>query len=152
VKVIADLHRDLLDPVLRAGISVLKTSDEELGVAHGGIPEVEQTVESLVAGDATDVVVTRASEPTVARWGGRWYVVEPPRLDVVDERGGGDATTAALAVGVARRWDAEQVLRLAAAAGAASVARRGLASANADAVETLIPHARVEPLERSGRR
>jgi 1-phosphofructokinase len=149
VRVVADLHRSLLEPVLRGGISVLKTSDEELGVEDADVPEIEEAVQSLVGQGAQDVVVTRAGEPTVASWAGRWYLVEPPKLDVVDARGGGDATTAA--VGVARDWDGERVLRLAAAAGTASIARRGLASASADAIETLLPFVQVEPLQPVGR-
>lgn len=147
VRVVADLHHNLFGPALRGGVSVLKTSSDELGVTGRGTGEVEAAIEKLVEQGARDVVVTRAEEPTIAFWSGEWFLVEPPRLDVVDGRGGGDATTAALAVGVARGWSATDVLSLAAAAGAASVARRGLASAELEAIETLRPFARVERLE-----
>jgi 1-phosphofructokinase len=161
-----ELHSRVLTRAVRGGVCVLAghpdPSDRwrdlyerltrdlgSLGVEDADVPEIEEAVQSLVGQGAQDVVVTRAGEPTVASWAGRWYLVEPPKLDVVDARGGGDATTAA--VGVARDWDGERVLRLAAAAGTASIARRGLASASADAIETLLPFVQVEPLQPVGR-
>ncbi len=144
VEVVADLSGDLLDATLRGGVSTLKTSAEELGVQDGGRAEVEGAIKGLVGRGAQSVVVTRESEPAIAYWSGCWYEVEPPRLEVVDGRGGGDATTAALAVGIARDASAVEILRLAGAAGAASIARRGLASAKEEAIRTLLPHVRVE--------
>jgi fructose-1-phosphate kinase PfkB-like protein len=54
--------------------------------------------------------------------------------------------TAALAVAVAQGRPSEEALRLACAAGAANVARRGLASAGSDLIAQLVERVEVERL------
>jgi hypothetical protein len=63
--------------------------------------------------------------------------VEAPQFTPNDNRGGGDAITAALAVGLARGDALGDALRLGAAAGALNVTRRGLASVEPDHAERL---------------
>jgi 1-phosphofructokinase len=146
VEVVADLRGDLLDAVVE-NVTTLKVSADELGLEEQSVADVAREAEALQRRGAGNVVVTRADEPTVARYGPATYVVEPPRLEVVDSRGGGDAATAALTIALRRALDADGALRLSAAAGATSVARRGLGSANPEAVENLMGHVDVRPLE-----
>jgi 1-phosphofructokinase len=63
--------------------------------------------------------------------------VEAPQFTPNDSRGGGDAITAALAVGLARGDQLGDALRLGAAAGALNVTRRGLASVEPDHADRL---------------
>jgi 1-phosphofructokinase len=116
-------------------------SDEEL-VRDGLIADRSQA--AAVAGldvlrdlGATDVVISRGAEPTVALVGGQRYLVVAPSLEIVEARGSGDSMTAALAAGVAVGLDAEAMLGLAVAAGAVNVTRHGLGGADADVVREL---------------
>ena len=92
-----------------------------------------------------DLVVTRGPDrPAVARLGTSWYRISAPRLAAVDWRGAGDTVAGAIAVGHVRGLTGANVLRFGAAAGAASVTRRGLASLDSELVDALIPHVRVD--------
>ena len=62
----------------------------------------------------------------------------------MDWRGAGDAMAGAMAVAEVRGLTGVDVLRFGAAAGAASVTRRGLASLDSELVDALLPRIRVE--------
>lgn len=151
VRVVADFHGADLDVFLEGGpIDVLKVSDEEL-LADGAVDDLEEATLLEAIGRITRrgvraVVVSRASRPALARFGSDTYSVRPPRIEEVDGRGAGDSMTAALAVAVAQGRPSEEALRLACAAGAANVARRGLASAGSDLIAQLVERVEVERL------
>lgn len=155
IPVVADLAGEVLAAALEGGLDLLKISHEELEddglVESTELPALVSAAEALVGRGARRVVVTRADEPMLALMGEETYLVRAPQLEVVDHRGAGDATTAALAVGIRRGLDHVDLLRLASAAGAATVARHGLASAEATTIEELVDHVDVEPLERAER-
>jgi 1-phosphofructokinase len=146
VHVVTDIHGDPLDAVIGSGgADVVKLSEEDLQTSSpvrvdaSGDAWFAAAVEHLAAQiERRDLVVTRGPDrPAVARLGGRWFGVSPPRLAPADTRGSGDAMAGALAVAHLRGLDAADTLRFAAAAGAASVTRRGLGSLDAVLVERL---------------
>lgn len=152
VPVLADLHGPELDAIIaHEAVDLVKVSDEDLR-DDGVLPD--DSDESLVAvvhqlADRVrrDLVVTRGPDrPAVARMAGGWFRVLTPRLAAVDWRGAGDAMVGAMAVGRLRgRRDAD-LLRFGAAAAAASVSRRGLASVDPELVAALLGLVEVEPV------
>lgn len=150
VPVITDLHGPELDVLLGSGaaIQLIKVSDEDLrqdrGIDAGCDQGLASAVADLAARAPQDLIVSRGGgRPAVARLDARWYAVSPPELAAVDWRGSGDAMTGALAVASVRGLSGPDMLRFGAAAGAASVTRRGLASLDADLVDALRQRVRV---------
>ncbi|TVR20822.1 MAG: phosphofructokinase [Ilumatobacter sp.] len=151
VPVIADLHGPELDAVLVGGeVQLVKVSHEDLrddGVLTDDTDRsLIQAVEALADRVTNDLVLTRGPDrPAVARMGSEWFSVSPPRLAAADWRGAGDAMVAAMTVAQVRGHRGIDMLRFGAAAGAASVSRRGLASLDTELVDALAPQVRVDP-------
>jgi 1-phosphofructokinase len=154
VTTVADLAGEPLAAALRGGISMLKVSDDELrqdGRLADDTPEMVVTAIERLAGEgARDVVVSRADRPSLALLGGHLVEVVAPVFEEVDHRGAGDSMTAGLAVGLASGWDPEEAVRLAAAAGALNVTRRGLATGRRSQIERLAAEVDVRPHARPG--
>lgn len=148
--VVADLSGDELRSALEGGIDVLKLSHTEMiegGWATGeSTDELVAGIDQLVAAGATDVVVSRATEGSLAKVGGTLYVVRSPALTVVDHRGAGDSMTAALAYCAATKTEWRETLRIAAGAAALNVTRHGLSSGRAEAIEALSERVELEEL------
>ena len=151
VEVIADLSGDSLRAVLEGGPSLIKASDEELerdGWADSReLDDVLRGIERLHDAGARGVVVSRGAEVTIASIKGMRFEVGAPTVVVVDGRGGGDSMTGALGVATARKMPVLEGLRLTAAAGAASIVRRGLATGARDVIEAMAPLVEVTPLD-----
>lgn len=153
VVTIGDLHGAELDAFLDGGrLDVLKVSHEDL-IADGRLADdheladrVEVAHELCDRGAAIVVVSDPAGALLVTHAGNVWYA-EPPVLDAVDHRGAGDAMTAAFCVATRRRVAAVDMLRFACAAGAATVARHGLANAERDVIEALVGNVQVRHLD-----
>lgn len=150
VPIVADVHGPELAEILEAtDVQLIKVSDEDLrddgavgdDLDHGLVAAVNDLAERV----PHDLVVTRGPDrPAVARMGAHWYRVSPPRLAAVDWRGAGDAMAGAMAVAHVRGLTGVDVLRFGAAAGAASVTRRGLASLDSELVDALLPRVHVD--------
>ena len=90
---------------------------------------------------------SRAGDPAIASIDGVRYEVRSPSMEVVDPRGAGDAMTAALGVAAAAKLEVADALRLAGAAGAATVTRHGLATGKNAAVVAIAQRVEVTRLE-----
>jgi 1-phosphofructokinase len=150
VPIITDVHGPELAAILdERSIQLVKVSDEDLRedgvVGDDNDQGLAAAVNDLADRAPHDLVVTRGPDrPAVARMDGRWYAVSPPRLAAVDWRGAGDAMAGAMAVAYLRGLSGADILRFGAAAGAASVTRRGLASLDSELVHALLPRIRVD--------
>ena len=150
VPVITDLHGPELTEVVETGsVWLVKLSEEDMrddGLLADDSPESLVSAVSGLAGRVPgNLVVTRGPDrPAVARLHGEWFGITLPQLAAVDWRGAGDAMTGAMAVAHRRGLDLVDLLRFGAAAGAASVSRRGLASLDSELVDALVPQVLVE--------
>lgn len=153
-RVVADLSGGRLAAALAGGPEVVKVSHEEL-VADGmassdSLPDLVAGCREVATCGARAVVVSRASEATLALIEDELYLVESPELSTVDTRGGGDSMTAGLAAGLALGESIEEALKLGAAAGAVNVTRHGLGSGSGDVVRELVKHITLEPWKENG--
>jgi 1-phosphofructokinase len=152
VPVVADLHGPELHILLHeAAPALIRVSEDDLLADRAGGGETEgtaltETILALVSSGASErLVVSRGpAQPSLAVMDGAWFRIAFPRLDAVDWRGAGDAMTAALALGLRRGLEPPELLRRAAATGAASVTRRGLASVDQALVDALATQVRVD--------
>jgi 1-phosphofructokinase len=150
VPIITDVHGHELAAILDgAPVRLVKVSDEDLredgAVGDDTDGSLAAAVNDLADRVPHDLIVTRGPDrPAIARMDDRWYTVRPPRLAAVDWRGAGDAMAGAMAVGHVRGLGGADLLRFGAAAGAASVTRRGLASLDSELVDALLPRVLVD--------
>jgi 1-phosphofructokinase len=146
--VVADLSGPPLTEALAAGLRLLKVSHEQL--LEDGLAKSDDSDELIAAmhrlrdEGAEQVVLSRADQPPWALLDGDEVIeVVGPHLEEVDHHGAGDSMTAGLAAGLALGMDTGAALRLAAAAGALNVTRRGLASGDREAIERLAGHVQL---------
>lgn len=150
VAAIVDLAGASLRAALGGRPDIVKISHEELIAdgwsANADCDEIVDGMRKMTDAGARNVVVSRAEEPTLAYVEGALLEIGVPQLSVVDARGSGDAMTAALGVSLAQRVPLHAALARAAAAGAVSVTRHGLASGHVHTIEMLAQRARVVPI------
>jgi 1-phosphofructokinase len=150
VPVIADLTGDPLERALAGGLDLLKLSHEELALIAGGpldsLSRVAEEIGRLRSRGADNVLISQADQPALASVGGDLLELRGPRFEPLDPLGAGDSQVAALAVGVARGLEPAAVLRLAVAAGALNVTRRGLGSGERADIERLAEAVQVTRL------
>jgi 1-phosphofructokinase len=148
-RVMADLSGDQLQHALEGGLDLVKVAHDEMieaGLADDDGPE------ALLAGarrmrerGAGAVLVSRAADPLLALVGDREVEVATPAFQPVNHRGAGDSMTGAAAAALAAGAEHDEVLRLAVAAGALNVTRRGLGSGDARAVRRLSERVELRP-------
>jgi 1-phosphofructokinase len=140
VPVIADVSGKFLR-ALGPGTRIVKAAHDELidaGYCRANeMRDLASGVRGLQSQGVEDVVCSRAAEPALASVGGRFFELEPPAVEPVDETGAGDSMTAALAAGLANGMPTESMLRLAVAAATLNVTRHGLGSGHAGSIQRL---------------
>lgn len=148
IPVVADLSGPTMTAALAGGLTLLKVSHEDLiedGRAKSEKPaELIRAMRELESEGARTVVLSRAGDPAFALIDGEVWEVSAPSLTLVDHRGAGDSMTAGIAAALGQGNSVQEALRLGAAAGAANVTRRGLATAQRDLVHQLAEQVRVE--------
>lgn len=151
IPVVADLSGSALAAALTGRVDVLKVSEEDLsrdGFLDGdGYADRLRVLADLHRRGAAAVVLTRSDRPSMAFADGRMVSICGPALQPVDHRGAGDAMTAAIAVELSLGSSLVEALRWGAAAGAAAVTRRGLASGRSDEVRALVPFVDIRPID-----
>lgn len=140
VLVVADLSGDHLLAALASGLELCKVSHEDLASTDGFGPDGEpmDDLDRLERLGASNAVITRADRPLVARVGGETVEVAAPSFQVHDHRGAGDAFTAVVTAAAFWGMDWLEAVRWGAAAGALSVTRRGLATADRREIHQLL--------------
>ena len=150
-KVVADLSGPHLAAVLSGGVSFLKVGHDELiddgRAADDSVPALAAAARQLRAEGAGAVLVSRAEKPALALLEDRVTEVRVPRLQVVEHRGAGDSMTAAVATVLARGGSLDEAVRTGAAAGALNVTRHGLGTGQADAIDELVDHVTMSPVD-----
>ena len=155
--VIADLTGPPLRAALRAGVDLLRLSDEELleerYVNATTVSDLLNAARFIHAAGARNVFVSRAAEPALLI-GERRHPdgceLAGPRFEACDSRGAGDSMFAAIGVGLARGKDMLDALKLGMAAGALNVTRHGLGTGTRREIERLAAHVTVRPLDGAG--
>jgi len=149
-RVVADLSGGELLAALDGGVDLVKVAHDELvgaGLASGDDPEELLTgAREMRERGAGAVLVSRGDRPLLADLDGRVVEVETPAFQPVNHRGAGDSMTGALAAALAAGEPVDAALRLAVAAGALNVTRRGLGSGDADAIRRLAERVEIRAL------
>jgi len=152
--VIADLTGPPLRAALKAGIELLKLSDEELVSEHyaasEALPDLVAAARRVHEAGARQVLVSRAAAPAVLIGGGdppNERELAAPQFEALDRHGTGDSMFAATGVGLARGMETIDALRLGMAAGAMNATRRGLGTGTREEIERLAAHVTVRPLQ-----
>jgi 1-phosphofructokinase len=163
---VADLSGGQLEAALDGGVDWVKVAHDEVGGGAksgdgeagggGGIDSGDEAAlwaeaERLATmGDRRrNVIVSRSSDdPAIVLTDDRCYLVSTPALTTVDSRGSGDAMTAALATGLAERRPMDELLRRAAAAGAANAVHKGSATPDVELVDRLADTVDVDEVDR----
>jgi 1-phosphofructokinase len=148
--VVTDLSGDALHCALGGGVSVLKTSADDLrddGLLEANeLDKVLWAAHRLATTGADVAVVTRAEEGAIAVRGDDAWIVRAPPLEPVEHRGSGDSLTAGIAAALAAGRPLEEALRMGAAAGALNVTRRGFGSGSRQEIERLTEQVAIEPV------
>lgn len=157
--VVVDASGDSLLAAVDAGVTAIKPNLDELVGCTSPPPPRGGTRDLLFSQgailDAARVLQRRGAETVLVSCGadgalllsprGVW---ESPGLEVaaVNPAGAGDGMTACLALGAARGWDEEQILRWAVAVSAAIVTTRGTAEVYRTDIDHLLPRVVVNRL------
>ncbi|MEK6349780.1 MAG: carbohydrate kinase [Burkholderia sp.] len=133
-------YRPTLEKMVKLA-DLVKVSDEDLRhLFDGGEAEAIATLRAL--NPAATVLVTRGSQTATLYAGDAVFEAQPPRVEVADTVGAGDASIGGLIVSLMtapqRGWDAH--LAFALAAGAAACRRTGAHAPTLDEVVALLAH------------
>jgi fructokinase len=139
-------YRNLMEhgyePTLRkmaALADLIKVSDEDLHRLFPGIEEADALARIRAMNPEATVLVTRGADEAALHVGERVWNAKPPRVEVADTVGAGDASIGGLLFSLMTRegdWDTH--LRFALAAGAAACRFSGAHSPSLEEVEELL--------------
>ncbi|HEX8174587.1 MAG TPA: 1-phosphofructokinase family hexose kinase [Pyrinomonadaceae bacterium] len=122
---------DTSSEALRGGIAArpffVKINGAEagalLGVRINGLDEASRAARRLIRAGASHAMITLGETGAALNYEGAEYLIEPPRIEARNAVGSGDAVMAGIAAALVRGHDAEEMARLAIAAGAANALR-----------------------------
>jgi len=148
---VVDLSPPRLDSALEGGPALVKINDWELArYVEGPVDTAERTRAALgkmLDAGAEAAIVTRAGEPAMVVRGEEAWELIPPRFEHGSREGCGDSMMGALAACMAAGMEWEEMLRMAAAAGAANFLRRGLGSGSREVIEDLAGKVELRSLD-----
>jgi 1-phosphofructokinase len=147
---VVDLSPPRLDSALEGGPHLVKINDWELAKFVEGPVDTEERMlaaaRRLLEAGAGTAIVTRAEQPAVVvRDRDAWELV-PPHFERGAREGCGDSMMGGLAACIARGIEWEEMLRTAAAAGAANFLRSGLGSGSRQVIEDLAQKVQLRSL------
>lgn len=147
-KVILDTSGELLKEGVKALPTMIKPNDDEiemlLGVHASNKEEIISGAVRLHKMGIPYVVVSLGSEGAILVCKEGVYHGKPPVLDVVNTVGCGDSMTAAFAVGMARGYSVEDMLRYAVAVSAANALTIQTGSFREEDLEAILPSVEVQ--------
>jgi tagatose 6-phosphate kinase len=122
---------DTSSEALRRGIAarpfLVKINGAEagalLGIQLNGLDEASQAARRLIEAGASHAMITLGEMGAALNFEGAEYQIKPPRIEARNTVGSGDAVMAGIAAALVRGHDAEEMARLAIAAGAANALR-----------------------------
>jgi tagatose 6-phosphate kinase len=117
--VLMDAQRDLLIQAIRERPSLVKINRAELAEATG-TPNLARGIKELVKWGAKRIVITQGSKPAIAFDGKDSWKITPPKINVVNSTGCGDAMMAGIAVGLMRGKTLNEALQLGVVCGTAN--------------------------------
>jgi tagatose 6-phosphate kinase len=130
-----------------AGIKINRNeTDNLLGQTPENIPEIVEAAQAIRAKGAGTVIITLGKAGAVFVDGQQAWLVQPPNVSAISTVGSGDAFLGGLAVGLAREEPVAEILRRAAAAGAANTLQIGGGRLRLADYEKLLPQVQVKPL------
>lgn len=152
-KVWVDVESPALSAALEAcpaGVKINQTETSDLlGQTPENIPEIVEAAQAVRKKGAATVVITLGNEGAVFVDGQQAWLAQPPRVPAISTVGSGDAFLGGLAVGLAREEPVAEILRRAAAAGAANTLQLGGGRLRLIDYEKLLPQVQVKPLSLS---
>lgn len=147
-KVILDTSGELLKEGVKALPTMIKPNDDEiemlLGVTASNKEEIISGAVRLHKNGIPYVVVSLGSEGAILVCKEGIFHGKPPVLDVVNTVGCGDSMTAAFAVGMARGYSVEDMLRYAVAVSAANALTIQTGSFREEDLEAILPRVEVQ--------
>lgn len=149
-KVWVDVEIPALSAALIARPAGVKINRNETGDLLGqtpeNIPEIVEAAQAIRAKGAAAVVITLGNAGAVFVDDQQAWLAQPPTVSAISTVGSGDAFLGGLAVGLAREEPIAELLRRAAASGAANTLQLGGGRFHFADYEKLLPQVQVKPL------
>jgi 1-phosphofructokinase family hexose kinase len=151
VPTVVDVAPEHLASVLEAGPTIIKPNINQLSAFMPLTPsptivDLRVITERLQQQGARTVILSLGKDGAVMAVDNRFLRAQPPNVQPLGEAGAGDSMVAALAAGLVRGYNPEELLRLGVAAGSANVLRRGMGTFRPEVALQLEQWVQVEQL------